>query len=407
MLPKGNGKTTLLAAVALHELVMGEQPMVYCGAASVAQARILFEAARRLAEHPTVADRVVVRHLELRRTDGNGVLRMVPADGPRTHGLTPSLMVLDELWAHRDDGLYLSFRSALVKRPDAKLVTLSTADVGADRPLSRLRSRALAAPTVERHGGLTECRGDGLRALLWEADDDPDPDDLRSILRLNPASWIGLEALREQRAALPEGAFLRFHANARVAPEGSWLPPGAWQTCVGEPTFELGERIWIGVDVGGERSATAVIWISESLQVGCSIFEGEEGVLLALDRVRELAAEYLIAELIFDPWRFQQAALELEREGVRCVQFPQTSVRMTPASQRLRDAVVEGRLTLPPDPMLAKHAANAVQRHDRRGWRLDRPSRAPEDAIDGLIALCMALERCEARPEPVRLVGWL
>ena len=46
-------------------------------------------------------------------------------------------------------------------------------------------------------------------------------------------------------------------------------------------------------------------------------------------------------------------------------------------------------------------------RSDGRGWRLDRASRSPEDAIDGLIALCMALERCEARPEPVRVLGWV
>lgn len=80
---------------------------------------------------------------------------------------------------------------------------------------------------------------------------------------------------------------------------------------------------------------------------------------------------------------------------------------MVPASQRLRSAVVEGRITLPPDRRLAEHAAKAVQRHGRRGWRLDRASRSPDDAIDGLIALCMALERAENRPAPVRLLGWL
>ncbi len=174
---------------------------------------------------------------------------------------------------------------------------------------------------------------------------------------------------------------------------------------MGEPTFEPGERVWIGVDVGGERSATAVVWVNESLQVGCAIFEGEEGVLRAADQVRELAATYSVAECIYDPWRFGQAALELEREGLVAVQFPQTDVRMVPASQRLREAIVEGRITLPPDRELAVHAANAVQRHGRRGWRLDKPDRS--SPIDALVALAMALERAERRPEPVRLVGWL
>lgn len=64
-------------------------------------------------------------------------------------------------------------------------------------------------------------------------------------------------------------------------------------------------------------------------------------------------------------------------------------------------------MTLSSDPVLSRHAASAVQRHGLRGWRLERPSRSPEDAIDGLIALAMALDRAEARAEPVELVGWI
>lgn len=129
------------------------------------------------------------------------------------------------------------------------------------------------------------------------------------------------------------------------------------------------------------------------------------GVLEAAEAVRELAASYRIEECIYDPWHFHQAALELEREGIRAVQFPQSDVRMVPASQRLRDAIVQGRLVLPPDAELAAHAANAVQRHGRRGWRIDRPDRTA--VIDGIVALCMALDRAEQRPEPARLLGWI
>ena len=78
---------------------------------------------------------------------------------------------------------------------------------------------------------------------------------------------------------------------------------------------------------------------------------------------------------------------------------------MIPASQRLYDAVVEGKLVHPNDPELNRHAANAVARHSRRGWRLDEPKRSTN--IDGVVALCMALERALAKPEPVALLGWL
>ena len=123
------------------------------------------------------------------------------------------------------------------------------------------------------------------------------------------------------------------------------------------------------------------------------------------EQVRELAATYRVEEVIYDPWRFGQAAQELERERMVVVAFPQSDSRMIPASARLHRAVVEGRLTLPDDPELARHAAAAVAKHSRRGWRLDKAARA--DNIDAVVALAMAVERAEAKPEPARLVGWI
>jgi phage terminase large subunit-like protein len=241
--------------------------------------------------------------------------------------------------------------------------------------------------------------------LEWAVPEDADADDPAVVKAANPASWLTAEGLADQRAALPDLAFRRYHANQWTAREGSWLPPGAWQACVGDPTFEDGERVWVGVDVGGERSASAVVWVNETLHVGCAIYHGDEGVLECVEQVRELAGRYRVAEVVFDPWRFGQAAQELERERMVVVAFPQTDARMMPASERLYRAVVEERLTLSDDRELARHAADAVARHSRRGWRIDKAARA--DNIDAVIALCMALERAEARPEPARVLGWL
>ena len=186
---------------------------------------------------------------------------------------------------------------------------------------------------------------------------------------------------------------------------GHWLPPGAWHACVGEPTFTPGESIWVCVDVGGDRSATAVVWLNTNHHVGVWIGHGEEAVLEAVELLRELTERYSVAEVVFDPWRFGQAAVELEREGLTVVKFPQTDQRMIPASSRLHAAIVSGRIVLPDHDELRQHAANAIARHSRRGWRIDKASRS--DKIDAIIALCMALARLEDRPERVRLIGSL
>jgi phage terminase large subunit-like protein len=411
LLPRGQGKTHLLAAIALNHLVTVESAAIYAAAASREQARILFEAADRYARklgHP----QIVHRHLELRFCPDPSEprvftrhLRVLAADAPKLHGLTFTLAILDELQAFKDDEVWVALTSALHKQPGSKLVVISTAGMGADSPLGRLRTRALSQYIVKRKGAVTSAQGPGFRLLEWAVPETGDVDDPRVVKKANPASWITVDQLRERRAALPDLAFRRFVANQWTEREGHWLPPGAWQACIGQPEFADGERVWVGVDVGGERSASAVVWVNERLHVGASIFHGEGGVLECVGLVQELASRYELAEVIYDPWRFGQAAQELAQRGIPVVEFAQTDQRMIPASSRLHAAITERRLTVPDDPELRKHAANAIAKHSRRGWRLDKPRR--DTHIDAIIAMCMAVERAEQPPQALEFVGWL
>ncbi|MEJ7893535.1 MAG: terminase large subunit [Solirubrobacteraceae bacterium] len=413
-MPRGGGKTSLMAIWSLFRLLFWPSQSIYCAAASREQAALLWRAAAGYARHPRIAEQVTVRHLEIRRriegvkatsSIGGGRLAVLASDAPKLHGLTFDLAIVDELAQHRDSGVYDALRSALHKTPTSKLIVISTAAASPDAPLARLRARALAQPHVERDGALTYARGPSLRLLEWAVPDDGDVDDPEAVKQANPASWLTLEALADQREALPDIAFRRFIANQISAKESAWLPPGAWQACVGVPTFTDGESVWVGVDVGGERSASAVVWVNGEGHVGCSIFHGDGGVLDCADQVRELAERYRVVECAFDPWRFGAPAAELERERLTMTVFPQSDSRMIPCSQRLYDALVQGDLVLPDDELFARHAADAIARHGRRGWRLDKAQRA--DNIDALIALAIANERRAFKPEPIELVGFV
>ncbi len=404
LLPRGNGKSSLLAAVALFHLLTTPNPAAYVCAASREQASVLFDIARTMAvSDPSIERRVEITRREIRTPAG--FLRVISSDAPRQHGLIPSLAVVDELHAHPNDDLYLAMATSMMKRPGAKLITISTAGTGPDSALGRLRTRALALPSVERQGALTRAYGPTFAMLDWSVADDADVEDMAVVGEANPASWITEKALSEQREAVPELAFRRFHANQWVARIGSWLPAGAWQACAGSTEFEDGERIWLGVDVGGSRADSAVVWVSERLHVGVEVFTGEDAVTDVAEFVPELAERYTIVEAVYDPWRAGQMAREWEQRGVPAVAFPQSDARMIPASQALYDVVVEGRLVHPNDPRLNAHVAAAVARHGRRGWRIDKAERG--ENIDGVVALCMAVERAALRPEPVQLLGWL
>jgi phage terminase large subunit-like protein len=156
---------------------------------------------------------------------GDGYLRVVASDAGKLQGLSPYLVVVDELHAHKDEQVYLAMRTALLKSPGAKMAVISTAGHGAATPLGQLRARALEG-RVSRRGVITDARTDTLRMLEWMAREDHAVDDMREAWRANPASWITERGLREQYEALPEIAWRRYHRNEWVAASAAGCPQG-------------------------------------------------------------------------------------------------------------------------------------------------------------------------------------
>ena len=102
------------------------------------------------------------------------------------------------------------------------------------------------------------------------------------------------------------------------------FPPGAWGACQGVTEWTPGERIWIGVDLGGSRSDSAAVWV----------FSGDAAVLDIQHLIDELATTYTVSELILDPWRAAAIGAEAEARGLVVTEFPQTDVRMCRPARR-------------------------------------------------------------------------
>ena len=228
LLPRGNGKSSLLAAVALFHLLTTPNPAAYVCAASREQASVLFDIARTMAvSDPGIERRVEITRREI-RTAG-GFLKVISSDAPRQHGLIPSLAIIDELHAHPNDELYIAMSTAMMKRPGAKLITISTAGTGPESALGRLRTRALALPSVERSGALTRAYGPNFAMLDWSVADDADIEDAAVVKEANPASWITEQALGGSAKRFPSspiGGFMQTSGPAESA-HGSLPAPGS------------------------------------------------------------------------------------------------------------------------------------------------------------------------------------
>lgn len=402
---RGNDKTTTAALLGLHYLLTTPGASVTIGAASRDQARIAYERMRGFASHPSLDGRLTIRHLELRGPEG-GLLRVIPSDGPRAHGLSSGLYIADELWAWPDKGLLEAMLTGLIKRPDARLLAISTAPAHLDTPWGRMRVRALAQADVRQRGVLLEARG-ALRWLEWSAPGDCDLDDYRLAARVNPASRFTASVLKEARARVPELTYRQFHLNQAGVTEAQWLPAGSWQQCRA-PVDLTPREIVLGIDIGGSRSASALVGVTRDLEVPiCQVFQGDDAVLAVTDAVLQIHEDgWTIIEIAYDPWRYRAEALRLEREhGLNVVEFPQSHARMTVASEGLHAAVVEKRLRHPGHPTLDSHVAQAVAQKTGRGWRLTKAGRGAQ--IDALIALAMALEHASIQPASLELVGWV
>src|SRR5215217_2862689 len=184
-MPRGNGKTSLLAALALFKLLSTREPEIYACAASRDQARLLLEIAKKMIRGSAdLEQRITSRYSELRAN--GGYLKVIASDAPLAHGLTPSFVIVDELHAHKDAELYLAMSTSLLKRPDAQMVTISTAGWNVDGPLGRLRARALALPQVDRHGPLTRAAGPSLAMLEGSVAEDWDGESIEPVKAANP-----------------------------------------------------------------------------------------------------------------------------------------------------------------------------------------------------------------------------
>ena len=415
VLPRGSEKSWLAARLATHHVISHERPGVYIGASSRDQARIVGAMVRELSQHPAVSPYVVWRTDALRWAwdpKGPAVLQIVSADGAKAHGWPrPTLLIADELWcwADREPSMLGAMLTSMLKSPTCRFLGISTAASSMDSPLGRLRIRALAQPHVERVGAVLEAGGDGLKWLEWSVGDDQDAEDLRVVAACNPLRTVA--ELRQQRPRTSELEWLQFHCCRWGVQSARWLPPGAWQACRAEYDIGPGEALTLGVDVGGSRSATAVVGVvadEDGVRVALvEVWQGSDAVLKASAYIRSLIESGRpIREITYDPMRFSSEALRLEADyGVPLVEWPQSETRMTLCSENLHRLVVEQRLRHPGVAELDRHVANAIAKPTPRGWRLTKSSEVVQ--VDAVISLAMAAERAEYQPPVVELLGWI
>src|SRR4051812_40344654 len=264
IIPKKNGKTTLLGALALFELVSGRDREIAIAAASRDQASILFEQAAGLVRRtPGLAEGVKgMRGYRViaSRTD-HGRIRVLASDVDTVDGWLGDRAFVDELHRHRSSALYGVLRDGLGPRA-GKMVAISTAGESEASVLGEMRSEARRVPRVDRDGAHLRARSaNGAYALHeWALDRDDDVDDMKVVKTANPASWQTPARLQQRHdsPSMLTHQWLRFACGIWVGQDAWWITGEDWAALEGG-RLEAGDRVTVGFDGSRVSDSTALV----------------------------------------------------------------------------------------------------------------------------------------------------
>jgi phage terminase large subunit-like protein len=410
-IPRGNGKSTFRAAVALWAVFDADEtgaPQVPIVATTVGQAMkaIYTPAMQMRAAEPELEG----RSLEFKAWGStrlwvpgvDGEMFPVANDVGTLQGLDPSIAVVDEL-AFMPLEAWVALTESAGKRSRSLVAGISTPGLDRQNALWDLRTKVTAGVDMP-----------GTCFSEYAAADNCDVHDEVEWRRANPAidaGFLRIEALRSSVARTPEGMFRIFRLGQWVDGVDAWLGPDGrriWDGLKSPYSFVPGAPTWLAVDVALVRDSTALVALQERpdrrWHAKAWIWQPVPGqpvdVFDVMHEIRQLGEQYDVRDVGYDPKFFDVPAKMLEDEGFPMTLFPQSPERMTPAIGSLYEAILRGDVAHDGDPAFTAQILNAVPRYNESGFTLaKRKSRGRIDATIAFgIAHSLAIHREAPRP---------
>lgn len=427
-LPRKNGKTSFSAMLLLLHLVGPEAKpngQLYSAAQSRDQAAILFAlAAKMVRMSGELSQYVSIKESgkQLVCADLGTVYRALSADASTALGLSPSLVIHDELGAVRGprSDLYEALETASAAQESPLSIVISTQAPGANDLLSTLIDDALSKAEAR-----TKC-------ILYSVPMDADPFDEKVLAKAQP-NWHLMnheEVLKmasdAKRMPSRENSFRNLVANQRVESKNPYVSRAIWLENGDEPAPLEGKRVYGGLDLSSVSDLTSLVLVSEEGDVHSTFWLPGEGLIEKSkhDRVPydlwhdqghllvtpgraieyEYIAEYLrgvfdrtnIVKLAFDRYNMRFLKPWLEKVGFtddeleKFEDFGQGFVSMSPALRDLESRLLSKQLKHGNHPVLEMCAKNAVAvEGPTTGTRKFAKAQA-SGRIDGMVALAMA-----------------
>jgi Phage Terminase len=444
-MPKGWGKSPLLAAVAIAELAgpvvfdgfdpkgqplgrpwgTGGSPPPWVQVAAGSEDQANSNVYSLIWEFLTVNDGAAAMALGIDRgrtrlylkAQPGAKLEAVTSDAGSREGQRVTFAVLDEthLWTKQNGGVRLD---RTTRRNAAKMGGRTLECSNAFEP----GAGSVAELTATAH----ELGEAGILYVASRPSIEPTPDmsdeRLAALLRevYQGATWVDLPRIvaEVRDPATPWNESLRYFFNLPTAGAGALVDPAQWVSLATNAEPPEGSRVALGFDGSDTHDATALVGCTQDGHLfAIGVWERPAGVTewrvprAEVNRSVQWAMEHFtVGRFLCDPWQWR-SELEAwaERYGSEVVmEHPTNSIRLfSPAIDRFRVAVAEGELSHDGDSALARHVGNARLRAARGGYVLEKAG--PGRLIDACIAAILAFEARAVMPvesDEMPLVAW-
>jgi phage terminase large subunit-like protein len=422
-MPRKNGKSLLGSIIALYHLIADGEPgaEVYSAAGGRDQARIVFGEARRMVQaEPELAGIAKLYRDAIEIPTTGAVYRVLSAEAGPQEGLSPSAVIFDEVHVQPDERLWDVLTLGSGARVQPLVIGITTAGYSKDSLCYRLYEYGRSV-----NSGAIDDPSFFFR--WWEPSDvNCDYRDPNAWQEANPAldDFLSLEDMEVAARQTHEAAFRRYRLNQWTATATAWLPHGAWDACASHHEIPDGTDVVLGFDGSFSGDTTAIVAVSledrphvqlVGLWEPSQLEDDRQQVPIAdvEDAIRTAAKRWRVQSIVADPYRWARSLQSLAAEGLPVLEFPQSPARMTPATARMTEAVLQRLMTHDGDPRLALHVANAALKNDARGQRLAKALGERSRRIDAAVAMVMAYDEAArvrsnvARPAILDLADYL
>ncbi|EHI70658.1 terminase large subunit [Streptococcus ictaluri] len=449
-LARKNGKTIIVAGIALYEFLFGKNPamsrQIFFTANDRAQANIAREMARKQLEAlRSQSDEIrkatkIVRD-EMRNLNDESYMRALSRDTGAVDGFEPYLGILDEFAASKTNEMIELLVSGQGQLDNPLILIISTAGMDLNAPM-----HTVEYPYIEKILD-RKIEDDSYFAFIAEQDNEEEIKDEANWIKSNPILEVEalhdklIDYLRKRRqTSLETGqvneVLIKNFNMWRQSSEESYIDKQSWELARIDKPDTNKRRVWLGVDVGRVSDLFAItpvvmmddFWYIDSFsfvatkygltakekrdgvsysnlerQGYCEITTLESGVIddeRVLEKIEEMVYtnEWEVNGICFDPYQFGTLLTMIEKRHPEwpLIEVSQTTMVLNMPTKQFRDDLKKGKIKHSGNPLLTMAVNNAYIKTDNNGMKIDKNKNS--NKIDPLDAALDGYAVCYLEP---------